>query len=105
MLDEGITCAPLRRIKAQLPYLPRALGLVWTAARRWTAVWVVLLIVQGLLPTAMVLLVRAVVDALLLENLGRFVESGSDAELLELGGRYARSWHEQVQAGESCLLR
>ena len=36
---------------------------------------------------------------------GRIVESGSHAELLELGGRYARSWHEQVQSGESCPLR
>jgi ATP-binding cassette subfamily B protein len=64
MLDENITRGPLRRIGAQLPYLSKALALVWTAAQRWTAVWVVLLILQGLLPAAMVLLVRQVVDAL-----------------------------------------
>jgi ATP-binding cassette subfamily B protein len=35
---------------------------------------------------------------------GRIVESGSHAELVALGGRYARSWHEQVQTGESFSL-
>lgn len=50
--------------RQQLPYLPRALNLVWTAAPRWTASWAVLLVVQGLLPVAMVYLTRVVVDRL-----------------------------------------
>jgi len=50
----------------QLPYLPRALRLVWDATPRWTAVWVFLLIAQGLLPVALVYLTRIVVDRLTL---------------------------------------
>jgi len=64
MPDEDMTRAALKRVLGQLSYLSRALGLVWTAARGWTAVWAALVIVQGLLPIALVLLIRAVVDAL-----------------------------------------
>lgn len=52
----------LRKALAQLPNLPRALGLVWSVARRWTIAWVVLLIVQGLLPAATVYLTKLIVD-------------------------------------------
>jgi len=48
----------------QISYLPRALRLVWTAARLWTLAWTVLLIVQGLLPAASVYLTRLLVDSL-----------------------------------------
>jgi ATP-binding cassette subfamily B protein len=51
-----------RKALAQLPYLPRALGLVWGVARGWTIAWVILLIVQGLLPAALVYLTKLVVD-------------------------------------------
>jgi ATP-binding cassette, subfamily B, bacterial len=54
----------LRRIAAQLPYVPRTLALVWTAARGWTTAWVALLVIQGLLPVATVYLTRALVNAL-----------------------------------------
>jgi len=37
---------------------------VWDAARGWTILWAVLLVVQGLLPVALVYLTRAVVDGL-----------------------------------------
>jgi ATP-binding cassette subfamily B protein len=52
-----------RRVRAQLPFLPRALALVWQAARRWTLVWLALLLVQGLLPIATVFFTRALVDS------------------------------------------
>ena len=52
----------LRKALAQLPYLPRALNLVWEVARPWTTAWIVLLIVQGLLPAATVYLTKLVVD-------------------------------------------
>lgn len=45
-------------------YLPRTLRLVRAAAGGWTAAWGVLLVLQGLLPVAMVYLVRAIVNAL-----------------------------------------
>ena len=54
----------LRKALAQLPNLPRALALVWQVARPWSVAWVVLLVVQGLLPAAVVYLTKLVVDAL-----------------------------------------
>lgn len=54
----------VRNVLAQLPYLPRALALVWTAARGWVIAWVCLLIVQGVLPVVTVYLTRALVDSL-----------------------------------------
>jgi ATP-binding cassette subfamily B protein len=53
-----------RRVTAQWPYLPRALGLVWQAARQWTLAWAALLVVQGLLPIAIVYLTRDLVNAM-----------------------------------------
>jgi ATP-binding cassette, subfamily B, bacterial len=57
-----ILTAKLRKAMAQLPYLPRALGLVWQVARPWTITWIFLLVVQGLLPAATVYLTKLVVD-------------------------------------------
>lgn len=54
----------LRKALAQLPHLPRALGLVWQVARSWAIAWIVLLIVQGLLPVAVVYLTKLVVDGI-----------------------------------------
>ena len=54
-LDQALT---------QLPYVPKALGLVWESARRWTIAWAVLLLLQGVLPVATVYLTKAVVDSL-----------------------------------------
>jgi len=48
----------------QLQHLTRALALVWEAARLWTLLWLVLLVIQGLLPVASVYLTRALVDNL-----------------------------------------
>lgn len=52
----------LRKAAGQIRHLPRALALIWAAARRWTAAWAVLLAVQGLLPLATVYLTRPLVD-------------------------------------------
>jgi ATP-binding cassette subfamily B protein len=57
-----ILAAKLRKAVAQLPHLPRALGLVWQAARPWTIAWIALLIIQGLLPATTVYLTKIVVD-------------------------------------------
>jgi len=54
--------AKLRKAAGQLRYLPRALALVWAAARRWTTAWAALLAVQGLLPLAIVYLTRPLVN-------------------------------------------
>ena len=54
----------LWRFRVNLQYLPRAVALVWASARLWTVAWGVLLLVQGILPLAIVYLTREVVDAL-----------------------------------------
>ena len=60
----GLLATKLLGAATQLRYLPRTLHLVWSAARRWSVVWAALLIVQGLLPVAVVLLTRELVDRL-----------------------------------------
>ena len=95
----------LHKALAQLPYLPRALKLVWAVARPWTTVWIVLLIVQGLLPAATVYLTKLVVDGVVVA-----LRNGSSrpvlVPLLLLGGvlllmevvRNAINWVRTVQA-------
>lgn len=62
--NQEVLRSKLRIGFAQLPYLLRALGLVWVAARRWMVVWFLLLVFQGLLPVATVYLTRALVNSL-----------------------------------------
>ena len=62
--NQDVLKSKLRAGLAQLPYLSRALVLVWNAARRWTLAWFVLLVLQGLLPVVTVYLTRALVDNL-----------------------------------------
>lgn len=50
------------RLFRQFPYLPAALRLVWQAAGGLTVLWLTLLLVQGLLPVAVVYLTRLLVD-------------------------------------------
>jgi ATP-binding cassette subfamily B protein len=45
--------------------LPQTIRLVWAATARWTALWLGLLFVQGLLPAIAVYLTKSVVDGLL----------------------------------------
>ena len=50
------------KFKTQLPYLPQAFGLVYRAAGGLTIAWLALLMIQGLLPVAMVYLTKVLVD-------------------------------------------
>jgi ATP-binding cassette subfamily B protein len=109
MASSRILNEKLRKALAQLPYLPRALKLVWEVARPWTITWIVLLIVQGLLPAATVYLTKLVVDGVVVSARG---DSSWPAvrhvlwQLLILGGilllmeavRNAINWVRTVQA-------
>jgi ATP-binding cassette subfamily B protein len=99
----------LQKALAQLPHLPRALWLVWQVGRPWTVAWILLLIVEGLLPAAFVYLTKLVVDALL--NAVRIRGSWPEMRtvlmlVLVLGGvlllmevvRNAINWVRTVQA-------
>ena len=52
------------RLEVRTSSMRRALDLVWSASARWTVLWLVLLIVQGLLPAAAVYLTKELVDGL-----------------------------------------
>lgn len=54
----------LKKARQQAPYMLQAFGLVWSAARPWTIVWSILLVVQGTLPIGIVYLTREIVDNL-----------------------------------------
>jgi ATP-binding cassette subfamily B protein len=56
--------ARLRRVLSQTPHLRRGIRLIWEAAPRHTLLWVLLLVIQGLLPAIQVLLTRPLVDGL-----------------------------------------
>jgi ATP-binding cassette subfamily B protein len=62
----------IRKLRSQFPYLMRVFSLIWSVSRGWTLTWVALLVVQGLLPVAVVQLTRVVVDSLVL-----VIEEGS----------------------------
>ena len=96
-----ILSSKLRKALAQLPYLPRALKLVWEVARPWTIAWIVLLIGQGLLPAAIVYLTKLVVDGVVARDVRHVLQ-----RVLLLGGvlllmevvRNAIKWVRTVQA-------
>lgn len=56
--------AKAERALEQVSYLPHTFQLIWAASRYWTLAWMVLLVVQGILPAATVYLTRSVVDSL-----------------------------------------
>ncbi len=56
--------AKFHKAMTQLPYLSRALVLVWHATRSWALAWGTLLLLQGLLPVATVYLTKLLVDSL-----------------------------------------
>jgi ATP-binding cassette, subfamily B, bacterial len=54
----------IKDLQKNLPYLPRALVMVWNAAPGWAGASIALLVVQGLLPAATVSLTRLIVNQL-----------------------------------------
>jgi len=62
--DGQLVAEKLAGVIAQARYLPRVLGLVRAAAGRWTPAWLALLLLQGLVPVAIVYLTRPLVDGL-----------------------------------------
>jgi ATP-binding cassette, subfamily B, bacterial len=54
----------LNNVIAQVTYLPQTFRLIWAASRHWTFTWIVLLLIQGILPAATVYLTRLVVNSL-----------------------------------------
>jgi len=59
-----ILASKLRNASTKVPFLYRALALVWAAAPGHASAWAVLLVIQGLLPVATVYLTRLLVDGM-----------------------------------------
>jgi ATP-binding cassette, subfamily B, bacterial len=53
-----------KQIHQQLAYLPQTFQLIWQASQRWTIAWILLLIIQGILPAITVSLTQTLVDGL-----------------------------------------
>src|SRR5262245_22872536 len=53
-----------RRAYAAVPYLARTIQLIWRAAPQWSAIWIVLLLLQGFIPVAVVYLTRPLVNGI-----------------------------------------
>lgn len=56
--------AKLNTSTTLLSYLPQTFSLIWAASGNWTSAWVVLLVIQGVLPAATVYLTRLLVNSL-----------------------------------------
>lgn len=56
----------IRNLSAQFPYLRRVFSMIWSVSRGWTLTWLALLVLQGILPVAVVQLTRIIVDSLVL---------------------------------------
>lgn len=50
------------RLRGQLAYLPRGLGFIWAASRKWTTAWACILVVSGILPIATITLTKLFID-------------------------------------------
>lgn len=62
--NQDVLHAKLRIGYHLLPHMGRGLRLVWAAAPGWTAAWLALLIIQGVLPVTIVRLTRVLVNEL-----------------------------------------
>ncbi|HEY2018169.1 MAG TPA: ABC transporter transmembrane domain-containing protein, partial [Bryobacteraceae bacterium] len=60
----SIFASKFRKLAVQFPFLPQALGLVWSAAPGYAILWAALLTLQGLLPVGTVYLTRSLVNEL-----------------------------------------
>lgn len=103
----------LKKFAAMAPYLHQAFSLVWTAARRWTVVWAILLLAQGLLPVGIVYLTRALVDnvagiigtGLTLDGLGPTITLVASMALLLLLSESLRGITRWVRTSQAELVQ
>ena len=63
MPDYEVLRRKFRDVRERFGYVGRALKLIHEASGRWTIGWALLLLIQGILPAAVVYLTKYVVDA------------------------------------------
>lgn len=95
-----------------LSHLTKTLKLVWSASSWWTVAWVVMLIVQGVLPAISITLIRQVVDNLVAVS-GGGISSATISKLLTpiglmagvmLVGEFFNSAGEWIRTAQSELV-
>ncbi len=94
----------------RLKDLPKALRLVWAAARVWTLAWSLLVMVQGVLPVAVVWLTKILVDSVVAAvgghgSLLRPVELALLAAVLLLVSAVLRALTRWVRTAQAELVR
>src|SRR5450432_3403410 len=97
----------------KLRYVSRALGLVWTAAKKWTVAWLLLLLVQSLLPIWIVTLTRDSVNGMVtliqtdfnLQNLQTALTPLVLLVLAQTAGQVFDSIIQWVRAAQAELVR
>lgn len=102
-----------REALSRLPYLRRAIRMVWEAAPHWTLSWAVLVLLQGILPVAPVYLTRLLVNRVVLaRDAGGTIESFAPALVIAgliaavlVVGEVLQSVAEWIRTGLSELLQ
>ncbi len=97
----------------QFRYIPRVLKLIWAAAKQWMLAWIVLLILQSLLPIFTVLLTRSTVDGIVALLKGGWTTAQLESLLVMagllvvslVGGNVVSSLSNWVRVGQSEELR
>jgi ATP-binding cassette, subfamily B, bacterial len=82
----------LRDFIIRLPLIRQGLRLVWKAARNWTILWGILLLIQGVLPAVQVALARLVVDRLAVVTVGSIGREAAQAAVLAPAAMMALLW-------------
>ncbi|MBW4668555.1 MAG: ABC transporter ATP-binding protein/permease [Cyanomargarita calcarea GSE-NOS-MK-12-04C] len=100
-------------VVARLSYLTQTFTLIWTASRNWTLAWIILLIIQGILPAATVYLSRLLVDTLV-GAVGAGISASSIQTLLMpvalmvgvlITGEFLQSATEWIRTAQSELVQ
>ncbi len=114
-MSQTVTYARVRlaRLARQLRYMPATLQLVWAAASRLTILWTSLLIIQGVLPVAVVYLTRDLVNAIVTAmragasaaNLRAVIVYGSWMAAVMVVGELLRNATTWVRTAQAELVR
>jgi len=97
------------RLRQQFPYLPRAFRLVRHAAGGLAVVWVLLLLVQGLMPVATVYLTRTLVDGIAAlvgagggwKNMAPLLPAGAAMTMVLIGSEVFQSLGSWVRTAQA----
>ena len=91
-------------LRERAHYTRRAIRLVWQAAGLWSVLWLVLLVIQGLVPTGIVYMTKWVMDAVN-EAIGQGVSREQVMVVLSASGYHGRAHALAAGYGQCAQLR